>query len=1102
MIKNSLTTLLLIVVMATTAFAQEEEARLMRFPAIHGDQVVFSYAGDLYTVARTGGIARRLTNDDGYEMFARFSPDGSTLAFTGQYDGNTEVYAMPAEGGVPKRITYTATLSRDDVSDRMGPNNIVMTWKDNDHIVFRSRKKSFNSFIGQLFDVSKEGGLCTQLPLPSGGFCSFSPDGKKLAYNQVFREFRTWKYYRGGMADDVWVYDFKTKETVNVTNNPAQDIFPMWHGNVIYFLSDRDRIMNLFSYNTKTKETKKLTNYDKYDIKFPSLGDNAIIYENGGYLYYFDLQSQVPRRIDVKIMNDFITSRPCWKDASKNIRYSSVSPDGKRVTFGARGDIFSLPAKSGITKNLTNTNDVHERGSDWSSDGKWIAYISDESGEDEIYILKQDGSEKPVQITSNGDSYKFGFWWSPDAKKIAFSDQKKRLYIVDIESKEQTLVEQTDEGEYNDYAWSPDSKWLAYVKPSSEAPERIYIYNLETKTSTPVTSRWFNSGDPSFSPDGKYLYFSSARTFNPIYSWTEWNHAYQDMTKVYMLTLAKDTESPFEPENDVVEVKDDDQADNGEKNDKEENGKKEKKKDKDGTKEDSGKDSNDVTIDFDGIIDRTIELPVEAASYWNIAGVDGGVYYTRYKTGDHESTLLFFDLKSKEEKNLGNASMLEISANGKKMLVRKNGKYAVINLPKGKVKPDKTIDLSGMKVWVDPKKEWQQIFNESWRQMRDFFYDPNMHGLDWDKVYKKYEPLVKHVNTRYDLTYVIGEMIGELNIGHAYVNGGDRVIPKKIKTGLLGAELSRDKSGYYRIDHILKGQNWNKKVRSPLTEIGVDVSEGDYIIAVDGHPTSEMANIYQSLVGKAGRQVELTIASSPSDKETRNELIIPIADESKLYYFDWVRGNIKKVDEASNGQIGYIHIPDMGPDGLNQFVKYFYPQMRKKALIIDDRGNGGGNVSPMIIERLRRELGLMAMGRNTTGEPVPGAMMLGPMVCLINQYSASDGDLFPYQFRKYKLGKLIGLRTWGGVVGIRGSLPFIDGGSLTKPEFAHYSADGTQWIIEGKGVTPDIEVRNDPAKEYEGIDQQLNKAIEVLLDELKKNPKDYPPPPPFPDKSK
>jgi len=1085
--------LLLFVAMLVSAsmFAQNEEARLMRFPTIHGDQVVFSYAGDLFSVAKTGGIARRLTNDEGLEIFPKFSPDGKTIAFTGQYDGNTEVYTIPADGGVPARLTYTATLARDDVSDRMGPNNIVMTWKNDESILYRSRKKTFNSFQGQLFEVAANGGLSIELPLPTGGFCSFSPDKKKLAYNQVFREFRTWKYYKGGMADDVWIYDFKSKETINITNNNAQDIFPMWHGEVIYFLSDRDRTMNLFAYNTKTEKTKKLTNYTKFDIKFPSLGDNAIIYENGGYLYYFDLDLQTPSKIEVQIMSDFTASRPQWKNGSKSINGGFPSPDGKRVVFGSRGDVFSVPVNNGITKNLTHSNGAHDRNQDWSPDGKWIAFISDKSGETEIYIMKPDGTEEAVQLTKNADTYKFGFEWAPDSKKIAWTDQKKRLQYVDIETKDITLVEQIDDGELRTYTWTPDSKWLAYVKPSFDEINRIYAFHLENEKSQPITDEWFDAGDPSFSPDGKYMYFTSARSFNPIYSWTEWNHAYRDMLKVYMLTLTKDTKSPFELENDVVEIADD--------STKEE--KKSDKKEKD-NEEDEKKDALNVTIDFDGLAERVIEISGEAGTYWGVTAVDGGVYYTRFKSGDDGSTFIYFDLKKKKETELGNNLGYVLSGNGKKMLVSEKGKWAVIDPPKGKIKPDEYIDVSNIKIWVEPRVEWQQIYDESWRQMRDFFYDPNMHGVDWDEIYKKYNALIPYVNNRYDLSYVIGEMIGELSVGHAYVSDGDRIQADRIKTGLLGAELSRDKSGYYRIDKILQGQNWDKSVRSPLREVGVDVSAGDYIVAVNGETTKNMNDIYRSLVGKAGEIVELTVNSSASDKDTRSILVKPIDDESELYYYEWVHENIRKVNEASNGQIGYIHIPDMGPKGLNEFVKYFYPQMRKKALIIDDRGNGGGNVSAMIIERLRREISMMQMGRNNIGDPTPGAMMLGPMVCLINGYSASDGDLFPYQFKKHNLGKLIGTRTWGGVVGIRGSLPFIDGGDLRKPEFAHYNAEGTDWIIEGHGVDPDIEISNDPALEYQGTDQQLNKAIEVLLEDIRNNPKDYPKVPPFPDKSK
>ncbi|TSA26613.1 MAG: protease [Bacteroidetes bacterium] len=1064
----------------------QDEARLLRFPAVHGDQIVFTYAGDLYTVAKTGGVARKLTNDaDGYEMFARFSPDGQHIAFTGQYDGNTEVFLIPAEGGVPVRLTCTATLGRDDISDRMGPNNIVMTWRDDDHIVYRSRKQSFNSFKGQLFLISREGGLSEELPLPVGGFCSYSPDKTKLAYNKVFREFRTWKYYRGGMADDIWIYDFGSKTTENITDNPAQDIFPMWKGDKIYFCSDRDRTMNLFVYDLNTKETRKLTNYINYDVKFPSLGDAAIAYENGGYIYLFDLASEQSTKVDIRIANDFITGRNQLKDASKIINSFTISPDGKRLGFDARGDIFTVPVTSGVTKDLTLSSGVHERDVAWSPDGKYLSFISDQTGEDEIYIINQDGSEPPVQLTRNADTYKYFPVWSPDSKKILWSDKMLRLQYVDIETKEVMVVTETKEFEYRDYVWSPDSKWIAYTQPAQRGESKIFLYELASKKSVPITDGWYDVGDPAFSSDGKYLFFTSNRDFNPIYSWTEWNHAYDDMSKIYFVTLAKSTPSPFAYENDEVTVKE-----------------QETRNTKDGkTKEGTSEKLVDVRVDLEGIIGRTVALPIDAGNYWGISGIDNNVYYVRGKRGD-PPTLCLFDLKEKKETELGEWGNYEIAADHKKMLLVKGDKYAVIDLPKSKITVKDYVDLSNMKIMVDLKTEWNQIFNESWRQMKYFFYAPNMHGVDWDAIRAKYAPLVPYVNNRNDLNYIIGEMVGELNVGHAYVSGGDKPKPERIKVGLLGATLSRDGSGYYRIEEIFAGENWSKKNRAPLTELGVDVSVGDYIIAIDGLSTKDLNDIYEALVNKAGVQVELTVNEKPVPDGAHKTLVVPVDDEADLYYYKWVQENIRKVDEATNGEVGYIHIPDMGPGGLNEFVKYFYPQLTKRALIIDDRGNGGGNVSPMIIERLQREAVIMRMARNTG--PVPGriAFMWGPKVCLIDQYSASDGDLFPFQFKQLKIGKLIGQRTWGGVVGIRGSLPFIDGGSLQKPEFANYDFATNQWAIEGVGVEPDIVVVNDPAKEYAGEDEQLNKAIEVILEELKNWPEQLPDIPPYPDKSK
>ena len=1082
-------TFVLIVMFAPAARATEvpQEARLLRFPAIHGNQVVFTYAGDLYTVPADGGVARRLTGHDGFEMFARYSPDGKWLAFTGQYDGNTEVYLMPAEGGTPKRLTYTATLARDDVSDRIGPNNIVMGWTpDGKQIVFRSRMKEAVALVGQLYTVSIDGGLPQQLPLPRGGFCSYSPDGSKLAYNRIFREFRTWKRYRGGQADDIWVFDFRRKRLENISNNPALNIIPMWHGHRIYYLSDRDdsRRMNLFVYEIGTKETRQLTHFSDYDIKFPSLGDKAIVFEKGGYLYRFDLSDESVKKIPVRILDDGVAGRTGIVNVSKKITNYEISPDGKRALFGARGDVFTVPAKSGAVRNLTQTPGVHERNSVWSPDGKWVGYVSDKTGEDEIWIVPQDGSSAAKQITNGGSTYKFEIKWSPDSKKIVWFDRKQRLQYVDVDSKKVFPVAELEDSETREFAWSPDSKWIAYVEPHPDTMQRIMLFSLDSKARYPVTDTWYQSAEPVFSPDGKYLFFVSNRDFRPVYGRTEFNHIYRDMARIYFVTLARSTASPFKPRSDEVE------------------GAKPAESGKPGSaKKEEKKGDRALKIDTDGLMERIIDLPIAAGTYGHLQAAGSSLYYTRLGRGGRE--LKVFDLGTRKESALGSISGFEISFDQKKMLVSKDGKYGIIDLPHAPVAIGEAVDLSGMEVALDRHAEWKQIYDECWRQMRDFFYDPNMHGVDWKAVHDKYAPLVAHVNDRCDLTYIVGEMIGELNCGHTYVGGGEYPKPHRIQTGLLGAKLRQDdRTKYYQISEILRGENWDKALRSPLTEVGVNVKNGDYIIAVNGRPTNEMANIFEALVNTVGKQVKLRVNSQPKQEGARDVVVVPIEDESKLYYFNWVQDNIKKVDRVSDGKVGYLHIPDMGVQGLNEFAKHFYPQLRKKALIVDVRNNGGGSVSPMIIERLRRELVMVDIARNSQPRADPGGMIYGPKVCLCNEFAGSDGDIFPYRFKTLKMGPLIGKRTWGGVVGINGTLPLLDGGSLNKPEFAVYGADGKNWIIEGHGVDPDIVVDNDPAKEFAGEDQQLDKAIEVIMEALKTQEKTLPAVPPFPVKDK
>jgi tricorn protease len=1050
----------------------EEEARLLRFPTIHGNQIVFSYAGDLYSVDAAGGVARKLTSHPGFEMFPRFSPDGKWLAFTGQYDGNTEVYCMAAQGGVPRRLTYTATLQRDDVSDRMGPNNLVMGWKnDGKHIVFRSRMHSFNDFLGQLYTVSVDGGPAEALPLPRGGFCSFAADDSKLVYNRVFREFRTWKRYRGGMADDLWLHDFKTRQTERLTSTDAQEIIPMWKGNKVYFLSDRDEVkrMNLYVHDLATRETNRLTNFTEFDIKFPSLGDGAIVFEYGGWIYRLPFGSDRPEKVPVRILEDQVNGRGGLVNVGRNVTNFEISPDGKRALFGARGDVFTVPAKTGVTRNLTRSAGIHERNSKWSPDGKWIAYVSDASGEDEIWIKPPDGNGAARQLTTGGDTYKYGLLWSPDSKKILWSDRKQRLQFVEVESKVVKLVEQAKAFEMQDFAWAPDSQWIAYGKPEVEGMPKIYVYSLEQNKSYEATDGWYASSQPEFSGDGKYLFFVSNRDFQPIYSRTEWNHAYQDMSRLYLVTLAKETANPLLPPNDEVPAV---------------------------RKDEPRKEGTPIMVDVDGLKDRILALPVPVSNYGNLQSVGGALYYIR------GSTFALFDLNERREIGLGSVGGFEISADKKKMILAKDGNYGIVDLPRGPVSFE-NLNLSGMEMQLDRHAEWNQIFHECWRQMRDFFYDPGLHGVDWPAMRKKYEPLVKHVNHRADLTYVIGEMISELNAGHAYVGGGEMPTAARIPMGLLGADLRRDeRTRYFQIGKILKGASWDAGLRSPLAEIGVDAHEGDFVIEVNGQPTNELVDIQEALINAAGRQVIVKLNKEPKKEGAREVVVTPTSDESRLRYYAWVQGNIKKVSEATGGKVGYLHVPDMLQTGLNEFVKHFYPQLQKKALIIDMRGNGGGNVSPQLIERLRRDLAMVSIARNGMPQTQPGNTFLGPMVCLMNEFSASDGDLFPYQFKHYKLGKLIGKRSWGGVVGIRGTLPLLDGGYLNKPEFARYDLEGRQWIIEGVGVEPDIVIDNDPAREFAGVDDQLNKAIEVILEELKTKEKILPPPPPGPKKDK
>ena len=1037
--------------------AQADEARLLRFPSTNGNEIVFSYGGDLYSAPLQGGEATRLTSHIGYEMFARYAPDGKTIAFTGEYDGNREVYLIPAKGGEPQRLTYTATNSRDDLGDRMGPNNIVMAWsKDGKKVVYRNR--TGDGFPGKLWTVSPNGGMPEQIPLPEGGFCSYSPDGKKLAYNRVMREFRTWKYYKGGMADDIWVYDPAAKKVENISNNVSQDIFPMWIGEEIFYISDRDMTMNLFVYNTKTKKTEKVTNFTDYDIKFPSTNGEVIVFEKGGYLYKFDPKTRQSQKINITLASDNIYGRQEMKDVSRqaSARGASIPSDGSRIAVTARGEVFSVPVGEGVVKNITRTPGSNDRGAVWSPDGKYIAYIGDGTGETEIYI--QGATGKPVQLTKNNDTYIRRVQWSPDSKKIFYSDRKNRLVEVDIATKAKRTIMQNPDGEVRSISFSPCGNWIAYTKSAENDMSVVYVRNLQTNKEIAVTEKWYSSSSPVFSTDGKYLIFTSARDFNPVYGQLEWNHTYNNMNGVYMAMLAKTTASPLLPEDGKAPAP---------------KGAPEKKGE--------AKEVAATVIDADGIFGRIVRIPV-GTGYFGSFVCDGQKLW--YSSG--RDTKVFDFATGKDDKAAEGASLVSYTPGAKKALFSKGRDLYIADFPAPKVALKEKITLKNLVAPVDYTAEWAQIYDEVWRAYRDGFYLENMHGIDWNAIKEKYAVLLPYAKTRLDLNYIIGEMIAEVACGHAYVNPGEMPKAERIPMGLLGAEIKADKSGYYKIGKILPGAPYSDKLRSPLTEPGLGVKEGDYIVAIDGIPTNTVDNIYKLLVGKANVLTELTVNSKATEEGARQIVVKPIDNEYPLEHYNWIQNNIKKVEEATNGRVGYIYIPDMSVEGLNEFARYFYPQLDKEALIIDDRENGGGNVSPMIIERLLRKPYRMTMYRNSerTGT-IPDATHYGPKVLLINKYSASDGDLFPWSFKANNLGTVIGTRTWGGIVGISGSLPYMDGTDVRVPFFTNYDAKTGEWIIENHGVDPDILIDNDPIKEQQGIDQQLNKAIEVILEQLK-----------------
>lgn len=1049
-----------------------DDTRLLRTPDINKDLIVFVYAGDIWSVLSNGGNATRLTSHKGIEIFPKISPDSKWIAFSGEYSGSRQIFVIPSNGGVPKQLTFYNSVGI--MPPRGGYDNIVMDWTpDSKKILIRANRTPHGKRMGKYYLVNLDGGLETPLQIPEAGFGTFSPCAKSIAYTPISREFRTWKRMKGGRAQDVWIYNLEKDTSKRLTTFPGTDQHPIWYKDKIYFISDRGTNikLNFYSFDLNNKKIEKITNHIEYDVLWPSGHNGLVVYENKGYIYKLDLNSGKTEKITANINFDNPNILPYFKNVSKFIsRFGyGISPSGKRVVFDARGDIFTVPEKEGITYNLTKTQCTREMYPVWSPDGKWIAYYSDETGDYEIYLLDPKNKKKRIKLTNNHKIWKYPAVWSPDSKMLLFSDKNNQLQILDIKSKKITLIKQAKFASINDYNWSPDSKWVIYTKRDKNKLSAIWLYSIETKnTHRLIDDKYYNSS-PVFSKSGKYIFFASQRDFNMDFSSFEFDFVYNKATRIYAVALTKDVPKLFEEKNDVEK---------GENIEEDKNKKLSKKKEKD-------KESiKPIKIDFNGISNRVIAFPLKPGRYSIIRDIGDKLLYFKDKD------IYLYNIKEKEDKLIiKEISGCDLSVNNKKLLYKAKNKFGIIEIkPKQKV-GDGLLKLKDLVMKIDPKKEWEQIYNEGWRIFRDWFYVKNMHGVNWPKMREKYKKLLPYVSHRADLDYILGELVGELNVGHTYVNWGDFKQVKRIDTGLLGADLKADKSGRYIIAKIYKGENWNEDTRSPLTEQGIDINEGDYLISLNNNNVTTKDNPYKFLENTTEKRIEIKVNSKPIQKGARTFLIKPIKSELELFYLDWVNSRKNMVEKLSNGRIGYIHVPNTANEGNRELFKGIYSLSNKDALIIDERYNGGGWSPGKMIQKLSSKIISYWHRRGLGLRPEPFFAIEGPKVMLINHFSSSGGDNFPYWFRKAKVGILIGTRTWGGLVGYGWSPGLVDGPSFAVPMSGIVGTDG-EWIVEGVGIYPDkgYEVYDRPEEVAKGKDPCIEKAVEYLIEQLKKNP--------------
>ncbi len=1068
-------------------------AKLMRYMDVSDNQITFVYGGDIWIVPKTGGTAIQITHSPGEESWPKFSPNGKEIAYTARYNGNSDIYVIPITGGIPTRVTYNS------FSDRM-----VEWHPDGQQLLFASKRESGIGRVNQFFMVNKKGGLPQKLKIPYGELADFSTNGKQLAYITKITENYPFKRYRGGLTSDILVYNFDSNSTERITSNEANDGKPAWVGENIYFQSDRGENMrlNIWEYNPKTNKKEQITHFSDFDISYLSGSDNELVFEVGGDLYLMNINDKKFHIVDINVISDLSVEMPIVKDVSKKITAASASPGGKRIVFEARGELFNVPVKEGYKINLTQSSGNFDHTPSWSPDGKTIAYWSDKSGEYEIW-LQDTQNNNCKQLTNRGKGFGYELYWSPDSKKIAFIDETNTIYTIDIAS---GITIKVDNYQWNishwgryyyPISWSPDSKWLTYSIGLDNANGAIFIYNIETKIKHQVTSGFFDDKYPVFSSDGKYLFYLTNREFDAAYSsLDDGTWIYPNSTQIASIALTTKTPNLQKAKNDSAEIKEEKKEDND----------KDKKKKKDADKKDDKdkKEEIKVEIDFNNMESRLEILPPKAG---NIAGLipfkDKLVFYKRPNTGSGEksNTLYLLDLKELEEKKIiDQVSMAAPTADGEQLLVSSKGKYGIIK-PDENQKIEKPIPTDNLTMNLVRKEEWKQIVMDTWRRHRDFFYDPNMHGLNWEGIRDKYLPLVDDARTRWDITNIQKNLVSELSAGHTYSGGGDTEKSPSQNCGFLGIDWTIE-NGSYQIKHIIKPADWDTQTRSPFDKPGIDVKEGDYILSVDNIPLNPEKDPYAAFTGLENKTVLLKVSSSGKLEDSKDIIVKCLSgrDEYNLRYLEWIENNRKMVDKLSDGQLGYIYMANTAGQGQQELVKMYYGQLDKKGFILDERWNGGGQLADRFLELIQRPVNCHLHWRHGKDHRSPVKTNTGPIGMLINGWAGSGGDGLPWAFQELKAGPIVGERTLGILVGPATGHRLIDGGSITVPGARLYDNDG-HWFWEGEGVRPDIKVWDDPNMLMQGRDPQLERVVEEVLKLTKDNKHLITPAPPLEDRT-